>query len=616
MFAGKTRNNLSTKVILLVEFIILITGIIFCGISVYRSRVGVRKAIEQRMLDIANCASGSISGEAMNKINFDDKDGAEYKEIYRTLAVFRDNAELEYVYVIRETDDGSFIFLMDTDPVDPASYGEDAGYTRARAQASSGTAAVDETPYTDEWGKFYSAYSPVIDSSGRVVAIIAVDFSAAWFEGQLSAQTRSNVLSFITILIIALLVAAFLSMVTVRPFVRYQGQLLEEKVRAESENRAKSEFLARMSHEIRTPINAMLGLNEMILRNEDTAIRNPDDPSKVWDSVQNIGLYAEDIKKAGNDLMEIVNDILQFTGGEEEKTDVADRKSADHCELLTAPSARVLIVDDTKTNIIVMVSLLKDTQVQTDTASSGREAVEMAAKTKYDVILMDQRMPEMEGTEAMHRIRETEGGASSLTPIICVTADAVSGARERYLAEGFDDYMTKPVDGAALEKMVMSYLPKEKIERKSAEGSSNGNTGDSVEDGLAALRGAGIDTKTGLSFCGNNEALYRSIITEYAKSAKERCDNLEKNLNTKNWHDYGIYAHSLKSASRMIGAADLSQVAARLEKAANIQDDATIQSLHGSMMDRYAAVTAAINSVFPHEDGGEDEGDIIEFSPI
>ena len=613
MFAYKGRNNLSTKIIILVELIVLISGIIFCSISVYRSRVGVRKAIHQRMLDIANCASGSINGEAMKKITSDDKSSEEYKDIYKTLAVFRDNAELEYVYAIKEEGAGNYIFVMDTDPVDPAEYGESAGYTQARALAASGIAAVDETPYSDEWGEFYSAYSPVIDSSCAVVAIIAVDFSADWFEGQLSAQTRSNVLSFLMILILTLLVAAVLSMVTVRPFVLYQGELLEEKVRAESENRAKTEFLARMSHEIRTPINGMLGLNEMILRSEREALENSTDEAKVCDAVQNIGMYAEDVKKAGNDLMVIVNNILQFTGTEESRTDDVVEEEGEHRKSFRAPGARLLVVDDTKTNILVVVSLLKETQMQMDTASSGKEAVEMAAKTKYDVILMDQRMPEMEGTEAMHRIRETEGGASSDSPIICLTADAVIGARERYLAEGFNDYMTKPVEGAALEKLVMKYLPEDLIERTVDEKAGTDHGG-KTDDGLVSLRKAGIDTKTGLQFCNNDEELYRSIIKEYARSSKERSDNLKKNLEEENWKDYGIYAHSLKSASRMIGATELSGIAARLEKAANIKDDKTIRELHDTMMDSYGSITEAIDHAYPPEDMAE-EGDILEFSP-
>ena len=123
----------------------------------------------------------------------------------------------------------------------------------------------------------------------------------------------------------------------------------------------------------------------------------------------------------------------------------------------------MLVVDDTKINLTVVKHLLKNTKMIIETASSGKEAVSMAEKTEYDVILMDQRMPEMNGTEALHHIRSTAGAASVVSPVICLTADAVVGARDRYMAEGFSDYITKPVDGYELEKMLMKYLPKEKL---------------------------------------------------------------------------------------------------------------------------------------------------------
>ena len=147
-----------------------------------------------------------------------------------------------------------------------------------------------------------------------MVGIVAADFSVEWFEDQLSAQTRSTVISYAVILLFSLLVAAVLSMLTVRPFVRMQGQLLEEKVRAESSNRAKSDFLANMSHEIRTPINAVLGMNEMILREERKAQTLKDgNPHVMEEALSNIGLYASDVKKAGHNLLAIVGDILDFS---------------------------------------------------------------------------------------------------------------------------------------------------------------------------------------------------------------------------------------------------------------------------------------------------------------
>ena len=100
-----------------------------------------------------------------------------------------------------------------------------------------------------------------------------------------------------------------------------------------------------------------------------------------------------------------------------------------------------------------------------DTATSGAEAIDMAEKTAYDLILMDQRMPQMDGTEALHRIRESVNGKSSKVPVICLTADAVIGAKEKYLAEGFSDYLTKPVESQVLEKMLIKYLPAGKVVR-------------------------------------------------------------------------------------------------------------------------------------------------------
>ena len=101
--------------------------------------------------------------------------------------------------------------------------------------------------------------------------------------------------------------------------------------------------------------------------------------------------------------------------------------------------------------------------MQIDTASGGEEALRLTLAIPYDLILMDQRMPGMDGIEAMHLIRAQEGGVNRQTPIICLTADAVSGANKRYLAEGFTDYLSKPIDSLALRKKLIAYLPPEKI---------------------------------------------------------------------------------------------------------------------------------------------------------
>ena len=262
----KFRKSLSTKIILMVGTILLFSSAVFCLVSISRARVGIRQAIQQRMVDIANCAAGSVNGDILKSLKAGDEGTPGYKTVYDSMAVFRDNAELEYVYAIRDEGDGRFTFIVDTDPDEPGAFGDEVHYTEALERASKGTTAVDEVPYSDSWGSFYSAYSPVFGSDGRVAGIVATDFTESWFDAQLQQQTMSSVRSCIAILLVMLLASTVLCLLIVRPYVRMQEQLLEEKVSAESANQAKSDFLANMSHEIRTPINAVLGMNEMILR--------------------------------------------------------------------------------------------------------------------------------------------------------------------------------------------------------------------------------------------------------------------------------------------------------------------------------------------------------------
>lgn len=783
-------NRLSTKIIIMVECILLVSSILFCSVSIYRSRVGIRKAIQQRMLDIANCAAGSVSGEVMKNFTEDQVGSVAYNNVYDTLTIFRDNVELEYVYCIKEDTPGNFIFIMDTDPVSPASYGDSVEYTEALAQAGRGTASVDEVPYTDQWGSFYSAYSPVFDSTGKVVGIVVADFSSDWFDGQLASQTRSMVLGYAVILLFSLLFAGVLSFLIVKPYVKAQGELLEEKVRAESASNAKSDFLANMSHEIRTPINAVLGMNEMIIREDNRALDVAEsDPMLVQEALENINVYAGDVKKAGHNLLAIVNDILDFSKIEAGRMELAEapyqlsslindinnmimfkaqdkglvfnveadpslpdelsgdevrvrqiltnllnnavkytekgsvilklrgKKQDENTLILTivvwdtgigikpedkeqlfnkferleldrnstvegtglglaithnlielmggnieveseygkgsiftvnipqkivsgstlgdlqtrlkdnapgnrpykesfrAPDATILIVDDTRINLTVAVNLLKNTKMKIDTATSGEEAVNMASKTRYDVIFMDQRMPGMNGTEAFHKIRETENGASKDVPVICLTADAVIGAKERYLSEGFSDYLTKPIDNFALENMLMKYLPEEKVELVNEEITEVSEDERSVEEEFAVLRSVGIEPRAGLKYCQDDVFFYKALLAEYAYGELEKAHNLQKSYEAENWHDYSIYVHSLKSSSKMIGAAALSVRAAKLEAAANISDTGTIHTEHDNMMEEYEVLTAVIRSLIPKSATDPENDDIKEFSP-
>ena len=124
--------------------------------------------------------------------------------------------------------------------------------------------------------------------------------------------------------------------------------------------------------------------------------------------------------------------------------------------------AKILVVDDVKMNITVIRGLLKRTQIQVDTAISGKSALELIEKNKYDLIFMDHMMPDMDGVETYNKMKE-EGTPNDDTPVIMLTANAINGVKEQYIEEGFADYLSKPVRGKELEEMLKKYLPKDKI---------------------------------------------------------------------------------------------------------------------------------------------------------
>ena len=125
-------------------------------------------------------------------------------------------------------------------------------------------------------------------------------------------------------------------------------------------------------------------------------------------------------------------------------------------EEFVAPDARVLVVDDNNINLLVVKELLKITKVQVVTATGGREAVDIAKKEKFDVIFLDQRMPGMDGTETLKAMKEEISGFD--TPVICLTADAVAGAKEQYIAKGFTDYLTKPISPQDMNILLRKYI--------------------------------------------------------------------------------------------------------------------------------------------------------------
>lgn len=173
----------------------------------------------------------------------------------------------------------------------------------------------------------------------------------------------------------------------------------------------------------------------------------------------NIGVYST-IGKGSLFYVEIPQEIAAL--GELGDININKRtQNTVYKEKLVVPDKRILVVDDVKVNLKVIEGLLKKTQIQIETADGGAKCIEKAYNKKYDVILLDHMMPEIDGEDALKEIKK-EGCINRNTPVIVLTAYVMAGARERYIEKGFDDYLSKPVSGEDLEDMLIKYIKKEK----------------------------------------------------------------------------------------------------------------------------------------------------------
>lgn len=278
-------------------------------------------------------------------------------------------------------------------------------------------------------------------------------------------------------------------------------------------------------------------------------------------------LYVDSVYGKGSDFYFTVEQkVVSWTplgniaeGFRRSRMEASARKEAFH-----APSALVLVVDDTPLNLTVARGLLKRTLVQVETAESGPETLKMVQQKKYDLIFLDHRMPMMDGIETLAAMRTLEGNLNLLTPCIALTANAIVGAQEMYLEAGFSDYLTKPIDSEKMEKLMLHYLPEEKVElvdSLAASGESEDDAGAS-DDLLAGLEG--IDIPSAIANCGGREVLLDAMHDFYV-AVDSKSALIEKYAAEKDWKNYTVLVHALKSSSRLIGVAGLSAAAARLE---------------------------------------------------
>jgi len=267
-----------------------------------------------------------------------------------------------------------------------------------------------------------------------------------------------------------------------------------------------------------------------------------------------------------------------------------------------APSAKILVVDDNSMNLLVAKKLLELTGVRITEAMSGLQALELLEKETYDLILLDHMMPGIDGIETLKRIRASENDTGRRTPVIALTANAFSGVREMYLSEGFDDYLSKPINGKRLEEMLLAHLPEDRIEVN-----DEGKTPDSLQtvpetDVKHVSEETMINTKKGLEYCANSPEVYCEILTMFCELRNPAEEELAGYLVAKDMKNYTIKVHALKTNARSIGADPMGELCYVLELAGKkIQageeieaNEALIAQKHPEMLRMFdCTVTAA-----------------------
>ena len=197
-----------------------------------------------------------------------------------------------------------------------------------------------------------------------------------------------------------------------------------------------------------------------------------------------------------------------------------------------APMGRIMIVDDNAMNLAVAQGLLKQTRLQIDVAGSGEECLELLKRKTYHLICLDHMMPVMDGVETLHMIRAMEGNPSAEIPIIALTANAVAGAREFYLKEGFQDYLTKPIDADKFENMLIEYLPDNVVYLTQGEHIERDFEKENAEMALdvreSQLYVIGFNIRNGLKYMGGDKALYGKVLHDFHLILTEKEDALRE----------------------------------------------------------------------------------------
>ena len=276
-----------------------------------------------------------------------------------------------------------------------------------------------------------------------------------------------------------------------------------------------------------------------------------------------------------------------------------DRRSgavriAEDAQKFIAGGAKVLITDDNEMNLKVASNFMQLFGITPEVCTSGEETIRLMREKKYDMVLLDHMMPKMDGIETLEILKK-ESLVDDKTVIIALTANAVVGAKEQYISAGFTDYLSKPIEIKDLEKMLRKYLPENS--NKTVKTENPGKDQAVFDDPIEVLSELGLHTSEGINYCGGEESFYFEIVGDYAKAAEKNAEKLTALKESGNLNDYRVLVHSVKSASKTIGARELYKEAFELEKASADGNKEYLENNHAQFIEKYKKLADKLKGI-------------------
>lgn len=257
------------------------------------------------------------------------------------------------------------------------------------------------------------------------------------------------------------------------------------------------------------------------------------------------------------------------------------REREDYRRSFIAPEARILVVDDNEMNLKVAKALLKETMVQVTLCESGQACLNLLEEQTFDIILLDHMMPVMDGIETLKRIKKMDNPDCRKIPVVALTANAISGVRTMYLEAGFDNYLSKPIVGSALEELLCKYIPKEKLKMvDEAEAAEEREAVASIESKGESL----LNLENGLAYSGDSKEMYGEFLAMFRDMQAEKAASLQKIYEEKDMAQYAILVHAIKSNAFSIGGDKLGELAKELEAAAKDENWAFVEQHHEEVL--------------------------------